>query len=65
MTTVQEFLRRHEQKKRDGLVDIKFFPLDITPWPIDGSTVTLESFCAESNAIDDAIALTTPLPENF
>lgn len=46
--SVQEFERRYEAKKKNGLVDLKFCTTDA------GKT-TPEEFCAGANAIDDAL----------
>lgn len=48
MNHVKEFERRCEEKRKRGLVDMKFVTGDL-------SGATMESFCREANAIDEAI----------
>jgi hypothetical protein len=47
--SVQEFERRCEEKRKKGLVDLKFYA-------VNTSELTPEAFCEQANAIDDALA---------
>lgn len=47
--SVQEFERRCEAKKEEGLVDLKFCTFYT-------SDLTAEAFCKEANSIDAALA---------
>ena len=48
--SVNEFENRYETKKANGLVDLKFCTSSSATKP------SPEAFCAEANAIDDAVA---------
>ena len=58
--TQKDFSLKYAEKKKNGLVDINFFTGDL-------SGATVDSFIAEDNAIDEAIAngKYTPFPEKF
>ncbi len=56
----EEYLAWYESEKKAGLVDIKFFPGDV-------SQATVDSFIEESNAINRAIELKqcAPIPKTI